>query len=84
MEHAPRLSCREVLTDLVGSEPVSSEGRGTDEFLTVGGGRRYHHFAMSGIHSEPEERGMRSARKKRLVGAAAGAMEDRKYQRIKK
>jgi hypothetical protein len=55
MEHAPRLSCREVLIDLVGSEPVSPEGGGIDEFLTADGGRRYHHFAMSGISSGPEE-----------------------------
>jgi hypothetical protein len=39
---------------------------------------------MSEIHSKPEERDLRSARKKRLVGAAAGAMEDREYQRTKK
>jgi len=77
MEHAPRLSCREVLIDLVGSEPVSPEGGGTDEFLTAVAGRRYHHFAMSGIHSEPKELGMRSAGKECLVEAAAGAMEDR-------
>ena len=70
-------SCRETLTRLVGSEPVSPEGGGTDEFLTAGGGRRYHHFAMSGINSEPEERVMRSVRKKRLVKAVVGAIEDR-------
>jgi hypothetical protein len=55
-----------------------------DGFLTAVADRRYHHFPMSEIHSKPEERDMRSARKKRLVGAAAGAIEDRKYQRTKK
>jgi len=32
---------------------------------------------MSGINSEPEERVMRSVRKKRLVKAVVGAIEDR-------
>jgi hypothetical protein len=31
---------------------------------------------MSGVHSKPEERDMRSARKERLGEAAAGTMED--------
>jgi hypothetical protein len=52
-------------------------GRGeADGFLTAGGGRQYHRFAASGIHSKPEERDMCSARKERLVEAAAGTMED--------